>query len=152
MGCYNGGGGVDPPTPCPHELYGGLKSNSPPGGGLGTPGSPRGTHGVPWGTLGYLGVTRGVEGFSFLGVFFEPLDFSKNDTPSTRKPCFLRSGGSQNGAKMGPKMEPKSSSGAGGLRESLRERFGRLLEAQEAPQRLPRASQESPRSVAEGSK
>ena len=83
--------------------------------------------------------------FPFLGVFSEPLDFSKNDTPSTRKPCFLRSGGSQNGAKMGPKMEPKSSSGAGGLRESLRERFGRLLEAQEAPQRLPRGSPERPR-------
>ena len=51
---------------------------------------------------------------------------------------------------MGPQMEPKSSSGAGGLRESLRERFGRLLEAQEAPQRLPRAPrerQESPRRV-----
>ena len=46
---------------------------------------------------------------------------------------------------MGPKMEPKSSSGAGGLRESLRERFGRLLEAQEAPQRLPRGSPERPR-------
>ena len=28
------------------------------------------------------------------------LDFSKNATPSTRKPCFLRSGGSQNEAKM----------------------------------------------------
>ena len=36
---------------------------------------------------------------------------------------------------MAPKMLQKSSSGAGGLRESLRER----LEAQEAPQRLPRA-------------
>ena len=45
---------------------------------------------------------------------------------------------------MGPKMEPKSSCGAGGLRESLRERFGRLLEAQEAPQRLPRGSRERP--------
>ena len=42
-------------------------------------------------------------------------------------------------------MEPTSSSGAGGLRESLRERFGRLLEAQEAPQRLPRGSPERPR-------
>ena len=28
------------------------------------------------------------------------LDFSKNATPSTRKPCFLKSGGSQNEAKM----------------------------------------------------
>ena len=28
------------------------------------------------------------------------LDFLKNATPSTRKPCFLRSGGSQNEAKM----------------------------------------------------
>ena len=46
---------------------------------------------------------------------------------------------------MGPKMEPKSSSGAGALRESLRERFGRVLEAQEAPQRLPRGSPERPR-------
>ena len=39
---------------------------------------------------------------------------------------------------MTPRMFRQSSSGAGGLRESLRERFGRLLEAQEAPQRLPR--------------
>ena len=53
---------------------------------------------------------------------------------------------------MAPKMEPKSSSGAGGLRESLRERFGRLLEAQEAPQRLPRAPRENPRSVPGGPK
>ena len=67
------------------------------------------------------------------------LDFSKNATPSIRKPCFLRSGGCQNGAKMAPKMLRKLSSGAGGLRERLRE----LLEAQEAPQRLPRAPQES---------
>ena len=43
-----------------------------------------------------------------------------------------------------PNMKPKSSSGAGGLRESLRERFGRVLEAQEAPQRFPRAPQERP--------
>ena len=49
---------------------------------------------------------------------------------------------------MGPKMEPKSSSGAGGLRESLRE----LLAAQEAPQRLPRAPRENPRSVPGGPK
>ena len=47
---------------------------------------------------------------SIFGVFFEPLDFSKNATPSTRKPCFLRPGGSQNGAKMTPKMLRKSSS------------------------------------------
>ena len=46
---------------------------------------------------------------------------------------------------MDPKMTPKSSSCAGGLRESLRERFWRLLEAQEAPQRLPRGSPERPR-------
>ena len=83
--------------------------------------------------------------FLILGVFLEPLVFSKNATPSIRKPCFWRSGGSQNGAKMAPKMLQKSSSGAGGLRESLRERFGRLLEAQEAPQRLPRGSPERPR-------
>ena len=75
-------------------------------------------------------------------------DFSKNATPSTRKPCFLRSGGCQNGAKMAPKMLRKLSSGAGGLRESLRE----LLEAQEAPQRLPRAPRENPRSVPGGPK
>ena len=75
--------------------------------------------------------------------------FSKNDTPSTRKPRFLRSGGSQNGAKTTPKMEPKSSSGAGGLRESLRERFWRVLEgprgSPEAPQERPRSAQERPR-------
>ena len=40
-------------------------------------------------------------------------------------------------------MLRKLSSGAGGLRESLRE----LLEGQEAPQRLPRAPRENPRSV-----
>ena len=34
-------------------------------------------------------------------------------------------------------MEPKSSSGAGGLRESLRERFGRVLEGPRGSQRLP---------------
>ena len=38
--------------------------------------------------------------FHFLGLFSNPLNFSKNATPSTRKPCFLRSGGSQNEAKM----------------------------------------------------
>ena len=83
-------------------------------------------------------------------MFLQPLDFSKIATPSTRKPCFSRSGGSKNRAKMAPKMLQKSSSGAGGLRESLRERFWRLLEAPEAPQRLPRAPrerQESPRRV-----
>ena len=64
--------------------------------------------------------------FRFLGVFCNPLNFSKNATPSMRKPCFLISGGSQNGAKMAPKMLQKSSSGAGGLRESLRERFWNL--------------------------
>ena len=45
-------------------------------------------------------------------------------------------------------MLRKLSSGAGGLRESLRE----LLEAQEAPQRLPRAPRENPRSVPGGPK
>ena len=49
---------------------------------------------------------------------------------------------------MVPKMLQKSSSGAGGLRESLRE----LLEAQEAPQSLPRAPRENPRSVPGGPK
>ena len=49
---------------------------------------------------------------------------------------------------MAPKMLRKLSSGAGGLRESLRE----LLEAQEAPQRLPRAPRENPRSVPGGPK
>ena len=43
--------------------------------------------------------------FLILGVFLEPLVFSKNATPSTRKPCFLRSGGSQNEAKMAPKID-----------------------------------------------
>ena len=47
---------------------------------------------------------------------------------------------------MTPKMEPKSSSGAGGLRESLRERFWRVLEgprgSPEAPQERPRSAQE----------
>ena len=52
----------------------------------------------------------------------------------------LRSGGSQNGAKMAPKMLQKSSSGAGGLRESLRERFGRVFGA-------PRSSPEAPESA-----
>ena len=46
-------------------------------------------------------------------------------------------------------MEPKSSSGAGGLRESLRERFWRGLEgprgSPEAPQERPRSAQERPR-------
>ena len=49
---------------------------------------------------------------------------------------------------MAPKMLRKLSSGAGGLRESLRE----LLEGQEAPQRLPRAPRENPRSVPGGPK
>ena len=44
-------------------------------------------------------------------------------------------------------MEPKSSSGAGGLRESLRERFWRVLEgprgSPEAPQERPGAPQEA---------
>ena len=48
---------------------------------------------------------------------------------------------------MTPKMEPKSSSGAGGLRESLRERFWRVLEgprgSPEAPQERPRSAQEA---------
>ena len=48
---------------------------------------------------------------------------------------------------MTPKMEPKSSSGAGGLRESLRERFWRVLEgprgSPEAPQERPGAPQEA---------
>ena len=44
---------------------------------------------------------------------------------------------------MTPKMEPKSSSGAGGLRESLRERFWRVLEG---PRGSPEAPQERPRS------
>ena len=57
-----------------------------------------------------------------------------------RKPCFLRSGGSQNGAKLVPKMLQKSSSGAGGLRESLREGFGRVFGA-------PRSSPEAPKSA-----
>ena len=46
-------------------------------------------------------------------------------------------------------MEPKSSSGAGGLRESLQERFWRVLEgprgSPEAPQERPRSAQERPR-------
>ena len=50
--------------------------------------------------------------------------------------------------KIVPKMLRKLSSGAGGLRESLRE----LVEAQEAPQRLPRAPRENPRSVPGGPK
>ena len=88
--------------------------------------------------------------FPFLGCFFEPLVFfSKNATRSTRKPCFLRSGGSKNRAKMTPRMLQKSSSGAGGLRESLRERFWRVLEgprgSPEAPQERPRSAQERPR-------
>ena len=49
---------------------------------------------------------------------------------------------------MTPKMEPKSSSGAGGLRESLRERFWRVLEgprgsAPGAPQEAQNESQEA---------
>ena len=84
------------------------------------------------------------------GVFSNPLDFSKNATLSTHEDLvFLRSGESQNGANMTPKMEPKSSSGAGGLRESLRERFWRVLEgprgSPEAPQERPRSAQERPR-------
>ena len=50
---------------------------------------------------------------------------------------------------MTPKMEPKSSSGAGGLRESLRERFGRVLEGPRGSPEAPRAPQESPKSVPE---
>ena len=46
-------------------------------------------------------------------------------------------------------MEPKSSSGAGGLRESLRERFWRVLEG---PRGSPEAPQERPRSAQERSK
>ena len=50
---------------------------------------------------------------------------------------------------MTPQMEPKSSSGAGGLRESLGERFWRVLEgprgSSEAPQERPRSAQERPR-------
>ena len=49
---------------------------------------------------------------------------------------------------MAPKMLEKSSSGAGGLRESLRERFGRVFGAPrsspEAPKSGPRAPQERP--------
>ena len=41
-------------------------------------------------------------------------------------------------------MEPKSSSGAGGLRESLRERFGRVLEGPRGSPEAPRAPQERP--------
>ena len=42
-------------------------------------------------------------------------------------------------------MEPKSSSGAGGLRESLRERFWRVLEGPRgSPEAPPRAPQERP--------
>ena len=41
-------------------------------------------------------------------------------------------------------MEPESSSGAGGLRESLRERFWRALEG---PRGSPEAPQERPRSA-----
>ena len=74
----------------------------------------------------------------------QPLDFSKIATPSTRKPCFSRSGGSKNGAKMTPKMLRKSSSGAGGLRESLRERFWEVFGG---PKRLPRGSRERPGSA-----
>ena len=48
------------------------------------------------------------------------------------------------GVPIVPKVLQKSSSGAGGLRESLRERFWRVLEAQKAPQRLPRSPRESP--------
>ena len=77
---------------------------------------------------------------SVFGVFFETLVFLKNATPSTRTPCFWISGGSQNGAKMAPKMLQKSSSGAGGLRESLRERFGKAFED---PRGSPRGSRES---------
>ena len=64
------------------------------------------------------------QGFS---VFSNPSNFSKNATLSKRKRCFLRSGGSQNGAKMTSNLETKSSSGAGGLRESLGERFWEVL-------------------------
>ena len=82
--------------------------------------------------------------FRFLGVFCKPLNFSKNATPSMRKPCFLISGGSQNGAKMATKLLRKSSSGAGGLRESLRERFWEVFGG---PKRLPRGSRERPGSA-----
>ena len=82
--------------------------------------------------------------FLILGVFLEPLVFTKNATPSIRKPCFWRSGGSQNGAKMAPKMLQKSSSGAGGLRESLGERFWKVFGV---PKRLPRGSRERPGSA-----
>ena len=44
-------------------------------------------------------------------------------------------------------MEPKSSSGAGGLRESLRERFWRVLEGPRGSPEAPEAPQESPKSV-----
>ena len=81
---------------------------------------------------------------SLFRCFFQPLDFSKNATHSMRKPCFLSSGGSQNGAKMAPKMLQKSSSGAGGLRESLGERFWEVFGR---PQRLPRGSPERPGSA-----
>ena len=47
---------------------------------------------------------------------------------------------------MTPKMEPKSSSGAGGLRESLRERFWRVLEGPRGSPEAPKSAPGTPRS------
>ena len=91
---------------------------------------------------------------SFWGVsvFFEPLRFSKAATPSTRKPCFLRSGGSQNGAKMATKLLRKSSSGAGGLRESLGERFWEVLEGPKGSPEAPKSAPGAPGEPQQGKK
>ena len=94
--------------------------------------------------------------FPFLGCFSEPLVFSKNDTPSTRKPRFLRSGGSQNGAKMTPKLEPKWSQNQAPVRgasgRASGSDFGGSWRIQEGPQRLPKSAPGAPRSAPGGPK
>ena len=87
----------------------------------------------------------------FFRTPFEPLVFSKNDTPSTRKPRFLRSGGSQNGANMTPKMEPTWSQNQAPVRgasgRASGSDFGGSWRVQEAPQRLPKSAPGAPRSA-----
>ena len=82
--------------------------------------------------------------FRFLGVFCQPLDFSKNATLSMRKPCFLISGGSQNGAKMAPKMLRKIKLRCGG---PPGEPQGAILEVFGGPKRLPKGSRDRPGSA-----
>ena len=80
---------------------------------------------------------------SIFGVFFEALDFSKNDTPSTRKPCFFEVRGvpkwSQNGSQNASKIKLRCGGPPGGPRGAI---WGGFWRAQEAPQGLPRAPRE----------